>query len=198
MKKILLVAITLLLSVSLNAQSTEEHMKFKGIEMNCSLNEFVLKLKQKGFGSEEKFDDRTSILYGDFAGYRNCKTFVFAGANGQVSHVGIGISDNENDWDILYSQYSNLKEMMLTKYGSPTYSIERFNCLYQPETDKDKMYYTKRGDCEYETAWKFDNGHIKLLISHLCVNHYDYCYVSMIYVDEQNYVINQDSAIEDL
>lgn len=197
MKKSLIVAIIILLSSSLNAQ-TEEHLKFKGIPINGSLNEFVSKLKKKGFDSEMEYDSKATILFGDFAGYRNCKIFVMAGANGNVKNVGVNISDNETDWKILYWQYSNLKNMLTTKYGMPSYSIERFNGLLQPETDNDKIRYTKRGDCEYETAWQFENGHIKLLISHMSFNYEEYCYVSLIYVDYQNNELDSNSAIDDL
>lgn len=198
MKKILLVAITILLSISLNAQNTMEHLKFKGVLMDGSLNEFVRELKKKGFGSEERFNDGTTILYGDFAGHRHCKVIVFAGESGNVTHLGVSLSDDEHDWGILSWQYFDLKEKLITKYGAPYYSFERFNTMYQPDTDGEKIYYARRGDCEYETAWKFENGHIKLLISHLRVDYRDYCYVSLIYVDKQNYDLDEDSALDDL
>lgn len=52
------------------AQSSE-HLKFKGVLIDGTLNEYVLKMKQVGFQLIEK-DDGVALLEGEFARYRGC------------------------------------------------------------------------------------------------------------------------------
>ena len=57
---------------------TTEHLKFKGVPIDGTLSEYVLKMKQAGFQLIET-DDGVAVLEGEFAGYRDCmigvKTF---------------------------------------------------------------------------------------------------------------------------
>ena len=57
---------------------TTEHLKFKGVPIDGTLSEYVLKMKQAGFHLIET-DDGVAVLEGEFAGYRGCligvKTF---------------------------------------------------------------------------------------------------------------------------
>ena len=48
MKKILFFFLFAVISYTVFAQSASEHLTFKGVPINGTLNEFVSKLKQKG------------------------------------------------------------------------------------------------------------------------------------------------------
>lgn len=196
--RILLLGLAMALTMGVQAQNSNSHLKFKGIPLDGSMDNMVSQLEAKGFKQLIKYDANTTVMIGDFAGYKNCRIYVISNANANVKQVAINFSDDERDWYLLYSQYSNLKNMLTAKYGSPYSCIERFNCTYQPQTDADKMYYARRGDCEYESLWVFREGSIKLVISHLRVKYSDYCYISLIYLDTQNHEVDNNSAIDDL
>ena len=199
--RILLLGLAMVFTVGaagVQAQNSDSHLKFKGIPLDGSMDNMVSQLETKGFKQLIKYDANNTIMIGDFAGYKNCQIFVVSNAYDNVKQVAINFSDDERDWYLLFSQYSNLKNMLTTKYGTPYSSVERFNCTYQPQTDTDKMYYARRGDCEYESLWVFHEGSIKLIISHLRVKYSDYCYVTLIYLDKQNHEADNNSAIDDL
>ena len=69
MKKFLL---TLLLTFAVGiGYAQTEHIKFKGIPMEGTLQTFTTKLKTKSF-TPIGIQDGVSMLTGEFAGYKNC------------------------------------------------------------------------------------------------------------------------------
>ena len=63
---LLLFVNTILISL---AQDKSEHLSFKGVPIDGTLNEYVAKMKAAGF-SYLGTQDGTAILQGDFAGFR--------------------------------------------------------------------------------------------------------------------------------
>ena len=59
---------TILISL---AQDKSEHLSFKGVPIDGTLNEYVAKMKAAGF-SYLGTQDGTAILQGEFAGFKNC------------------------------------------------------------------------------------------------------------------------------
>ena len=76
-KSFLFLIFMIIIALSSFAQTTE-HLKFKGVPIDGTLSEYVLKMKQAGFHLIET-DDGVAVLEGEFAGYRGCligvKTF---------------------------------------------------------------------------------------------------------------------------
>ena len=196
--RVLLLGLAMVLTVGVQAQNSNSHLTFKGIPIDGSMDNMVSQLETKGFKQLIKYDANTTVMIGDFAGYKNCNVFIVSNASKNVMQVAINFSEDEQDWNILYSQYSNLKNMLSVKYGTPYSCVERFNCSYQPQSDDHKIFYARRGDCEYESLWMFNEGFIKLIINHLRVKYSDYCFVTLLYVDSQNHEADNNSAIEDL
>lgn len=86
-KRKLLLLLCMLLSLAVQAQTATGHLKFKGVPMDGPVDEFVEKIKGTDLQVVDKFDDAT-MLTGTFAGYRNCKVFVYPSkGNGHVRMV---------------------------------------------------------------------------------------------------------------
>lgn len=83
---LLLFANTILIS---SAQDKSEHLSFKGVPINGTLNEYVSKMKTAGF-SYLGTQDGTAILQGDFAGFKSCTVGVSTlKAVNVVSTIGV-------------------------------------------------------------------------------------------------------------
>ncbi len=192
MKKILLVAIAFLFSVSLNAQTTEEHMKFKGIPIDGTLTDFTQKMKQKGF-SYKGTEDGMALFEGEFAATKGCTIIAVAKSNNVVHKVAVVFPDCDT-WSCLSNKYESLKDMLTQKYGEPDFKIERFDNNYIRD-DGDRYYNVRTDRCKYAASWITEEGEIDLDISH---SGYLSCFVRLIYIDGINTdkVINQ--AIDDL
>ena len=63
--------ILLLLAVCTVCSAQTNHMKFKGVPMEGTLQSFTTKLKAKGY-TPVGIQDGVSLLKGEFAGYKNC------------------------------------------------------------------------------------------------------------------------------
>lgn len=192
MKNVLLVVIALLLSVSLNAQTIVEHMKFKGIPIDGTLNEFSKQMKQKGF-SYKGTEDGMALFEGEFAATKGCTVFAVTKSTNVVHKVAVAFPDCDT-WSCLSNKYESLKDMLTQKYGDPTLCIERFEDC-SANNDNDKFFWLRNDHCKYSTSWVIEEGEIDLDIFH---SGYSSCFVSLIYIDRLNTdkVINQ--AIDDL
>jgi hypothetical protein len=84
----------------INVQAQEEqenaaHMTFKGIPINGTLSEYVIKLKSAGF-NHIGTEDGLAILEGDFAGHKNCMIGVSTlDGKDLVSHISIIFPEKE-------------------------------------------------------------------------------------------------------
>ena len=54
---------------------SNEHMTFKGVPIDGTLNEFVLKMKNSGF-THVGTENRIGMLKGDFAGYKSLQCYI--------------------------------------------------------------------------------------------------------------------------
>ncbi|MCR5425114.1 MAG: hypothetical protein K6E93_10230 [Bacteroidales bacterium] len=184
---------TMMLLVGLTATAQKGHLTFKGVPIDGTLNEFVGKLKQKGFtlvGTEQG----VALLKGEFATYKGCTVFVSQHESGIVNRVAVMFPDKDA-WSGLYNNYSTLKDMLTQKYGEPFKVTEEFQDYVSPQTDHDKMYSVMFDRCKYICDFVTDNGAIELRISHNGVSE---CYVSLLYVDAENEMKVQSGAIDDL
>ena len=175
---------------------TSEHMSFKGVPIDGTLNEYVAKMKQSGFqylGAE----DGTAILNGDFAGYKNCHIGVSTLKKIDLVHkIGV-IFPNQETWSRLSSNYSDLKQMLTEKYGNPNDEAELFDVKpYQlPLDDNMKMHQVGMDNCKFYTVWKTDKGDIELSIDH---SGFTSCFVKVVYFDKINSAIISEKAKDDL
>jgi len=181
-------------SFAQNKTDTTEHMTFKGVPIDGTLNEYVSKMKQSGFtliGTE----DGVAMLKGDFAAYKDCIIGV-ATLKGKdlVSKITV-IFPNRETWATLASNYFNLKELLTEKYGEPSEVVEKFNTSYEPDDDNSKMHEVGMNNCKYYTTFELENGSIQLSIGN---DSFTSSFVMLSYYDKTNSDKVRQKAIDDL
>jgi len=187
------VVLTMISFAQPNTETTE-HMTFKGVPIDGTLNEYVSKMKQSGFtliGTE----DGVAMLKGDFAAYKGCIIGVATlEEKDLVSKITVIFPEQET-WSSLSSNYYNLKELLTEKYGEPTEIVENFDTYSEPDDDRQKMYEVKIDNCKYYTTYELENGSIQISIDHQSVVS---CFVRLAYFDKINSEKVRQKAIDDL
>ena len=174
------------------ASTQPKHMHFMGISMDTEFRSFVNALKQKRF--EEFMDlERSIVLKGRFAGYDDCKIIVYSSPSNKVKLVGVFFPNRDN-WSHLYANYSNIKNMLIQKYGEPELCDETFESVVDPQDDHSKMFYVETDRCKYKTRFHTSGGWIILAIEHMEL---DTC-VTLGYSDDVYIEEDETAAIDDL
>jgi hypothetical protein len=173
---------------------TADHLAFKGVPIDGTLNEYVAKMKQNGF-THVQTENGTAILTGDFAGYKNCFIGVSTLKQKDLVHKIAVLFPDKATWSNLFGDYMDLKTMLTEKYGEPTYVVEKFDVAIQPDDDESKMYQVKFDNCKYYSIWETSKGDIQLSIEHNSVTS---CYVKLGYFDKINGDKIKDKAKDDL
>lgn len=186
----LIFALTALLTFA----QTTEHLSFKSVPIDGTIDEYVSKMKQNGF-NHLKTNNGIAILNGEFAGYKDCIVEVSTlKQNDLVYKIGVLFSEKET-WSTLSSNYFDLKEMLTEKYGKPSNVEEKFETTLQPNDDRAKMYELKFDRCKYSSIWKTDKGDIQLSLDHTGMTS---CFVKLLYFDKTNGSIVKAKAKDDL
>lgn len=180
----------MVLMTSSFAQSSE-HLKFKGVPIDGTLNEYVNKMKQAGFYYEAT-EDGIALLSGEFAGYSDCIVGVKTLQKLNLVHEIVVLFPSQDKWAGLNYDYERLKTMLTKKYGEPDECVER--CGNSFDDDNSKMYEVMMNRCKYYSTYNTDNGSITLTIS----NDNRYYRVKLFYTDKTNSEIFDDAAMEDL
>lgn len=170
--------------------ASNEHLKFKGVPIDGTLETFVGRMSRSGFAKVETgilgFPQTTekgrAVLEGDFAGFKKCRVYVHT-LTGQdlVSRITVHFPD-QNQWQHLYGDYKLLKELLTEKYGRPASCVEKFESSYGPSDDNDRMYEVRMNRCKYITKYKTAKGEIVLSIC----NDGIVPFASLIYYDKIN------------
>ncbi len=194
-KTILFILTYLTISNFIYSQSSE-HLFFKGVPLNGTLNEYVSKMKEEGF-TNSGTENETAVLKGDFAGYKYCKIIVSTLKQKDLVYKIKVIFPEKETWSTLSGNYFDLKDMLTEKYGKPSDITEKFdgdsNSI--PKDDNSKMFKVKFDNCKYISVWKTDKGDIQLSIEHDSVFR---CFVTLSYFDKINGNIIKTKAKRDL
>ncbi len=190
--KILTLVFTL--TAMLAFAQTSEHLSFKGVPIDGTLNEYVSKMKQSGF-KHLSTENKTAILIGDFAGYKDCYIGVSTLTQKDLVYKIAVVFPEHEIWSTLSGNYFELKEMLTEKYGEPYDILEKFDTYTEPEDDHSKMYEVQFDRCKYYSLWQTDKGKIQLSISHDGVTS---CFVRLAYFDKINGNIIKEKAKGDL
>lgn len=195
MNKIIITLIASLTTIVSFAQTqSSDHLVFKGVPIDGTLNEYVEKMKQNGFSLVDT-KDGAAILTGDFAAYKNCFIGVVTLKQKDLVSIINVIFPECDTWSSLSGNYFNLKEMLTQKYKAPSDCVEKFDTYSEPEDDYDRMYAVKFDQCKYYSTYKTDKGSIQLSIEHNGVRS---CFVMLSYCDKINSEIIKKIAIDDL
>lgn len=195
MKKSLL-SLLFVLTTLISFAQTSDHLTFKGVPIDGTLEEYVSKMKKGGF-SHLGTEDETALLNGDFAGYKNCYVGVSTLKQKDLVYKIAVIFPDKDTWSTLSNNYFDLKKMLTEKYGKPSEVVEKFDVpsYSQPRDDQDKMYKVKFDNCKYYSIWETDKGEIQLSIDHNGVTN---CFVKLAYFDKINSKKIKEKAIDDL
>ena len=167
-----------------------EHMKFKGVPLDGTLNDYVTKMKQNGF-TLVATENKMAMLQGDFAGYKSCVIGVSTLEQKDLVNKITVVFPECDTWSPLSSNYFNLKELLTEKYGGPSEVVEKFDTSYKPSDDNDRMYNVGMDRCKYYTTYETEKGSIKLAIS-------KDDFVRLSYFDKINGKILREKAKSDL
>jgi hypothetical protein len=196
MKKIIIACFLILTSFVLYAQTssdTSKHLSFKGVPLDGTLEQFMLKMKSNGF-DHISTNDGIAMIQGDFAGYKNCIIGVSTLKQKDLVHkIGVMFSE-KSTWSALSGNYFELKQLLTEKYGNPFDVVEKFDAKYEPRDDL-KIYDVKTDRCKYYSIWETNKGKIELSIDH---DRGTKCYVKLIYIDKINSMTIKKQAIDDL
>jgi hypothetical protein len=193
MKKILILVIVALTTTLSFAQNQSQHLSFKGVPIDGTLNGYVAKMKQSGFtliGTK----DGVAMLKGDFAGYKDCIVGVATLKDKDLVSKITVIFPECNDWSSLAGNYFSLKEMLTEKYGKPAESTEKFDTYSEPRDDRMKFMDVQLDKCKYYAVFETDKGSIELSIKNTDMK----CFVLLAYFDKINGDIIKQKAIDDL
>lgn len=187
----------LLLTVSIftyGQNATTEHLVFKGVPIDGTLNQYVLKMKQSGFTYTDT-EGGAATLKGDFAGSKDCVVSVSTLKDKDlVCRISVAFPEKET-WSSLSGNYFELKTLLAEKYGSPSDAVETFhNSHSNSRDDRIKMHDVQMDRCKYSSIWKTDKGNIELMID----NRNFRCFVRLAYIDKSNSEIIRNKAKDDL
>ncbi len=186
--------LTIMTSFAQAKSETSDHLTFKGVPIDGTLDEYVTKMKKSGF-THIATESGIAMLKGDFAAYKNCIVGVSTlKQKDLVSKVTV-IFPEQDTWSSLSSNYFSLKEMLTEKYGEPAESEEEFQSSIQPRDDHYKMYEVEFDRCKYISTYETDKGSIQLSIDHEGVTS---CFVRLSYFDKINGEKIRTKAIDDL
>ena len=184
--------LTLLLTFIVGVCSAQtEHMKFKGVPMEGTLQTFTSKLKAKGF-MPIGVQDCVSLLKGEFAGYKDCTICAVADKSGMICKVSV-IFPTMDKWGDLERCYLNYKSMLSEKYGEPKDCVEKFQNDYANDNNS-KKHELSMDRCKYYSIFDGDNGEIQLEITHQSMT----CYVMLSYFDNANQEKLRKQIMDDL
>ena len=193
MKKIVVI-LFLLMSFTLIFAQSSEHLKFKGVPIDGTLNEYVSKMKQAGFQLIGT-DDGVALLEGEFAGYRGCLIAVSTLKSvNVVNTIGVVFPAREN-WSSLEGDYEHLKSMLTEKYGEPSDVVEKFQGYGDPQTDQEKWINIMTDNYTWYTIFETENGDIQLSLEK---GDYGEYFVLLKYFDKINTEAVRSAAMEDL
>ena len=174
--------------------NSSEHLTFKGVPIDGTLNEYVSKLKRSGL-THIGIENGIAMLKGDFAAYKNCIIGVSTlKQKDLVSKIAV-IFPECDTWSSLSNNYFNLKEMLTEKYGEPSESVEEFQSYSQPSDDYSKMHEVGMNRCTYYTTYETGKGSIQLSIEN---DGFTTSFVQLMYFDKINGDIIRAKAIDDL
>lgn len=191
MKKVFVLLFAVFFFASSYAQ---EHLTFKGVPIDGTLDVCVANLRKAGFLYFTKHNG-VAVLYGDFAGFKNCKIGVITPKSIDiVNRITVVFYAENNTWRNIYGTYSALKYMLTNKYGEHIECVEKFEGNSQPRDDNSRMHELRMDRCKYFTIWETNNGIIEL---ELINSDYDEV-VRLVYWDKANTAFVQEKAMDDL
>lgn len=178
-KKLLII----ILCVLSNVIYSQEHMKFKDIPIDGSINTFAQKLINIGYKMHKTMGD-VIILQGNFVN-KECDIYIVGSVKTKIVWRVLVYLPEISDWYSIKSNYFDLKKQFQYKYGEGK-SFEFFSKPYY-EGDGFEMQALGVEKCTYVTFFKTESGDISVDIS-------KYKQISISYEDKINCELKNKEA----
>lgn len=161
MKKYLVALLVIFISTGVIAQ---EHLTFKGIEINGDIKEFVTKLKNNGYSQDEMNNDGTIYtLTGKFAGFDKCTIYVVGTKTSKTVWKVMVMLPDQRDWYSLKDRFTDMHSSLVDKYGKPSDEYHFFSDPYY-EGDGYELQALYNEKCSYFSSWTFETGYVYMRI----------------------------------
>ena len=159
-KRFLLTLLSFIMAFSASAQ---EHLTFRGIEIDGPLPAFVQHLNKLGYVViEEREND--CLLKGVFSGVDDCVIYVLTTPNSHiVCQVAVFLPATDS-WAVLKSSYLEYRDLLISKYGTPSVDRKSFISPYY-EGDGYEMQALSNDKCKYLIRIHADLGNVSLMIN---------------------------------
>lgn len=168
----------------------EGHMTFKGVEIDGTIQEFTKKITAKGF-KNFGIEDGTATLIGTFTGEDVIVVAYSTLKTKKVYRVGV-IYQAGSQWSMIYNKYSNLKDMLIKKYGEPSEIVEEVAESYMKGDELHALHMDK---LFYQCIFQAEQGLVELRIAHEDI-HGDFIIIA--YTDAVNGQIAESEMIDEL
>lgn len=173
----------------------QQHLSFKGVPINGTLQEYTNAMVKAGF-HYERTQNGLSILTGDFAGYKGCTIVVSTLKNlDVVSRIAVLFPDRDT-WTSVLNDYQSLKSMLTEKYGYPSDSKEKFTAYIGDYDNHFVMNALEEGEYEWYTVFSTELGEIELSI--VSGEKSGTASVCLRYIDKANSEKVRSAAMDDL
>lgn len=182
MKRIIILITAILFATSVFAQ---EHMTFKGVEINGTPEELIQKLEEVGFSYLRTTEDGLGLLKGRFAGY-DAILYFQANVKGNVHTIAATYEDGLDTWAKLLERFNRFEEDLTKKYGEPI-MVNKYDGYNEWRAIRD-------GEGQWSAAWSFEKGGIVLAIN--IIGHRGV--VAIGYTDYKNLEVDRQQAYDDL
>lgn len=175
----------------------KNHLEFMGISIDGSLDNFVEKLKGKGFTLQSDYGTE-AVLEGNFTG-EMAKIFVYSTPKtSTVCRVAVKFENQGSaTWNVLESQYLDSKKLLINKYGEPVSVTEEFSRDYV-EGSRQKMLELRMGRCEYNSLFMNDERSGSILVAIIPMDGVSEPCVTIAYTDNMNMEVYDKECQEDI
>lgn len=160
MKRLLLSIVFALCAIGLSSAQEPEHLKFKGIPIEGSIDDFGRKLVAEGFSQIAKNAYKGKFMRSD------CTVVLVAADNGMIWRVAIAFGDVKT-WSTLRSSFEGYVDLYKEKYGQPTKITKTFTGYYADLVRSNPNVAMSAIDddaCNYNAYWKLKQGSIDMSI----------------------------------
>ena len=160
--KNLLLSIFVALVISSSAFAQSEHLAFKGIPIDGTLEEYVANLKSVQFRVSELKKDEARLI-GNFAGYKDCTVTVSSIMPRNLVNEITVCFPYVYQWSTLIDNYNELKQMLTQKYDKPlqqTFDLSYYDLL----GDSSKFRALSDGEIIIRCSFVTSKGTIQMWI----------------------------------
>lgn len=160
MKRIIIAAIAVLMGITSYAQ---EHMKFKGHDIDGTPTQLAEKLVKDGYKLINKYSSGEVELKGVFSGYEGT-IIIEPNVNGIAQKVMVVYNVSNYPWKSLKARFNTLEEGLTKKYGEPATSRKDMDEILYYDGSGYEMQGFRLGKNDYTSAWVNEQGMIGMMI----------------------------------